>query len=139
MQNNVRQGLFPAVAAEDLSAMADRIVEITHADGALRVQLPTSDDSRALALLVEGAAAGSDCLCLPLNSDQQIRVTAKGAGNPGDSLCLADVATPADAGMLRALPEAADTYRVFAICEEEFADGGLLLARPNGPEAITVN
>jgi hypothetical protein len=138
-QNNVRRGRFLVVAAEDLTGMEDRLVELTHSAGSPRVQLPTSNTSRNLFLLIQGDAAGSNVLVAPIEPESNFRVKAKGAGNPGDSLCLADVATAADKGKVRALPAAAATYRVFAVCEEAFADGGLALARVNGPDSVVVN
>ena len=139
MQNNIRTGLFPVVAAVDLTGMEDRIVEMINDSGVAKVQLPSSNSSRPLYLLTEGGAAGSDVLAQPLGGESNFRVVAKGTGNPGDVLCLADGEdTAADKGKVRALPSAAGTYRAIAVCEETFADGGLGLARANGPEVITI-
>ena len=46
------------------------------------------------------------------------------------TLVLADTATPADKGKVRALPSAAGTYRGLALAEEAGVDGQLVLARP---------
>lgn len=139
MQTNVRKGRFLVVASEDLTGMEDRLVVLSHTGGVRRVALPTGNSDRALYLLLEGGASGAEVLVAPLDSESNVRIVAKGAGNPGDSLCLADVATAADKGKVRALPAAAATYRVFAVCEEAFADGGLALARPNGPDSVVVS
>ena len=138
-QSNVRRGPFPVIAAEDLTGMKDRLVELTHSGGVARVRLPTSNTARNLFLLVDDGASGSSVTVVPLTAEQNLRVKAVGAGNPGDGLCLADVATAADKGKVRAIPSANGTYRVFAVAEETFADGGLALARPNGPDSVTVS
>jgi hypothetical protein len=48
----------------------------------------------------------------------------------GDFRVLADVATAADKGKVRALPVAAGTYRGLAIAQEAGVDGQMVLSRP---------
>lgn len=138
-QNNTIKGLFSIQAGEDLSDKADIIVEMTHSSGTPTVQLPTANGNRPLYLLVEGAAAGAQCRVEPLSPKRNYRCRLKGAANPGDSLCLADIGTAGDKGKVRALPTTVDgTYRCFAVCEEAATDGGLALIRPNGAESVTI-
>jgi len=59
-----------------------------------------------------------------------VRVALKGTCNPGDVLVLADVATAADKGKVRALPAVAGTYRGLGIAEQAGVDGQLVLVRP---------
>lgn len=138
-QNNVRQGRFLVEAAEDLSGKSDVIVEMTSSSGRPVVRLPTAVTAVPLYLLVEGAAAGAQCLVEPLDPSRNFRVRVKGAVAPGDRICLADTGTAADKGKVRTVVTTVDgTYRVFMIAEETAADGGLGLFRPNGPEAVTI-
>lgn len=137
-QNNVRSGRFVVNAAEDLTGMEDRLVELTYSGSTPEVRLPTSNTARGLYVLIEGGEADTNVTVEPLNPDREVRLVAKGTGNPGDSVCLADVATAADKGKVRALPAAAATYRVFGILKAACADGDLALVSPNGPESVTV-
>ena len=61
-------------------------------------------------------------------------MTAKGAGNPGDLLVLADgVTTAADKGKVRSkagLTTGSGTYRLVGVAEEAFVDGQLVRMRP---------
>ena len=58
------------------------------------------------------------------------RLVAKGAGNPGDLLVLADgVTTAADKGKVRK-PTTTGTYRLVGVAEEAFVDGQLVRMRP---------
>ena len=66
-----------------------------------------------------------------MTPNRSVRIVAKGTGNPGDLLVLADGATvAADKGKVRKVPATAGTYRLVAIAEEAFADGQLVKARP---------
>ena len=59
-------------------------------------------------MLVYGAPAGGKATVRPLDPNRTVRVTAKGAGNPGDPLVLADgVTTAADKGKVRKVPATA--------------------------------
>ena len=75
----------------------------------------------------------------PSEAGRTIRVTLKGACNPGDVLVLADVTTAADKGKVRALPATAGTYRGLGIAEEIGVDGQLVLVRPALIGNITVS
>ena len=63
----------------------------------------------------------------PLTPNRTVRVIAKGTGNPGDLLVLADgVTTAADKGKVRKVPDDDGTYRLVGIAEEAFVDGQLV-------------
>ena len=78
------------------------------------------------------------CAVRPIEAGRNGRLRLKGTCNPGDALVLADVATAADKGKVRALPTAAGTYRGLALAEEAGVEGQLVLARPAMLGAITV-
>ncbi|MEI9999393.1 MAG: hypothetical protein WDO13_09595 [Verrucomicrobiota bacterium] len=84
-------------------------------------------------MLLYGAPLGGKATVRPLNPNRTVRITAKGTGNPGDLLILADVSTAADKGKVRSvagLTTGAGTFRVVGIAEEAFIDGQLVRTRP---------
>lgn len=129
-QSNTRSGDIPVTAGEDLADKENRLAKLADDGGALVALLPETNDDLALFLVIEGDEEGKTSSLRPLNPDRNIRVTLKDTCNPGDVLVLADVATPADIGKVRALPVAAGTYRGLLIAEEAGIDGQALLARP---------
>lgn len=138
-QSNTRQGDMPVTAGEDLTGKEDRLVELGNSSGTPVVTLPNANADFGLYLLIEGAASGETVSVRPLSIDRNLRVLLKSTCNPGDTLVLADVATAADKGKVRALPVAAGTYRGLLIAEEAGVDGQLVLARPNPVGNITVS
>ena len=60
---------------------------------------PVANNDYAIYVLIYGASPGNKATVRPLAENRQVRVTAKGTGNPGDLLVLADgVTTAADKG-----------------------------------------
>ena len=74
----------------------------------------------------------------PIEPARTVRIKLKSTCNPGDVLVLADVATAADKGKVRALPATSGTYRGLAIAEEAGVDGQTVLCRPAMLGNITV-
>lgn len=129
-QSNTHEGDLLITANEDLSAFADILVAPYNSAGQLVVTRPAANNDYAVYVLVYGAPAGGKATVRPLNSNRTVRLVAKGTGNPGDLLVLADGATAADKGKVRKVPATNGTYRVVAIAEEAFVDGQLVKARP---------
>ena len=137
-QSNTRVGDLRVLAGEDLTGMAGRLVSLTHDTGVAEVVLPTANSAHVPYVLIEEGEDAALVSVRPLEAGRNVRLKLKGACNPGDVLVLADVATAADAGKVRALPTAAGTYRGLAIAEESGVDGQLVLARPASIGNITV-
>jgi hypothetical protein len=130
-QSNTHEGDILITANEDLSALADVLVVPYNSSGALVVTRPAANNDYAVYVLVYGAPSGGKATVRPLNPDRTVRVVAKGTGNPGDALVLADgVTTAADKGKVRKVPVASGTYRVVGVAEEAFVDGQLVRMRP---------
>lgn len=130
-QSNTHEGDILVTANENLSTYADVLVAPYNSAGQLVVTRPAANNDYAVYVLVYGAPQGGKATVRPLNPDRTVRVVAKGAGNPGDLLSLADgVTTPADAGKVRKCPTASGTYRLVGIAEEAFVDGQLVRMRP---------
>ena len=129
-QSNTRVGDFRVLAGESLTGMEGRLVMMAHDTGVPEVVLPAANSDLALYALIEGAGDAKLVSVRPIQADRTVRLALKGTCNPGDVLVLADVATAADKGKVRALPAAAGTYRGLAIAESVGVDGQLVLARP---------
>ena len=129
-QTNTRSGDIPVTAGEDLTGKEDRLVKVANDSGQTVAKLPEANSDLALFVLIEGAEADKTAALRPLSPERNVRLPLKGTCNPGDTLVLADVATAADKGKVRALPAAAGTYRGLAIAEQAGVDGQLVLARP---------
>jgi len=110
--------------------MSDILVAPYNSSGQIIVTRPAANNDYAIYVLVYGAVSGGKATVRPLDPNRTVRVTAKGTGNPGDALVLADVATTADKGKVRKLPATTGTYRLVAIAEEAFVDGQLVKVRP---------
>ena len=129
-QSNTHEGDFLVTANEDLSALADVLVVPYNNAGQLVVTRPAANNDYALYVLVYGAPVGGKATVRPMQPNRTVRIVAKGSGNPGDPLVLADgVTTAADKGKVRK-PTTTGTYRLVAIAEEAFVDGQLVKARP---------
>ncbi len=133
-QSNTHEGDILVTANEDLSTYADVLVAPYNSSGSLVVTRPAANNDNAVYVLVYGAPSGAKATVRPLDSNRTVRVTAKGTGNPGDLLVLADgVTTAADKGKVRSkasLTGGSGTYRVVGIAEEAFVDGQLVRMRP---------
>ena len=133
-QSNTQEGDFLITANEDLSTYADVLVAPYNRSGALVTTRPIANNDAAIYVLLYGAPSGGQATVRPLNPNRTVRIVAKGTGNPGDLLVLADgVTTPADAGKVRSkasLTAGSGTYRVVGIAEEAFVDGQLVRTRP---------
>jgi len=138
MQNDVRAGIFPVKAGEDLTGKEDYLVVLSHTAGVPEVNLPTAITDHALYVLISAGTSGAVVSVAPLSPEKTYRVPIKGGCNPGDRLCLADVSVAADKGKVRAVPEDAGDYRTFARAESLSTDGNLAKIRPAGVETITV-
>jgi hypothetical protein len=133
-QSNTQEGDFLVTANEDLSTYADVLVAPYNSGGTLVVTRPAANNDEAVYVLLYGAPQGAQATVRPLNPNRTARVVAKGTGNPGDLLVLADgVANAADRGKVRSkagLTAGSGTYRVVGIAEEAFIDGQLVRTRP---------
>jgi hypothetical protein len=130
-QSNTQEGDLLITANQNLSAYADVLVAPYNNGGTLVVTLPVANNDPAVYVLLYGAPVGGQATVRPLSPNRTVRVVAKGTGNPGDLLVLADVAT--DAGKVRSkagLTAGSGTYRVVGIAEEAFVDGQLVRTRP---------
>lgn len=125
-QSDTKVGQLPLICGEALTDKEGYLCKL----GSTGALLPTSIDELAPYLCVAGEAADANGQFQPFTGERNHRVFAKGAGSKGDQLVLADPSTPADKGKLRVLPEAADTYLVLAIAEEDFVDGQSVKVRP---------
>ena len=137
-QSNTRVGDIRVLAGEDLTGMAGRLVKMTHDTGVPEVKLPAANTDYAVYVMIEGGVDAALVSVRPVEAGRNVRVALKGTCNPGDLLVLADVATAADKGKVRALPAVAGTYRGLAIAEQVGVDGQLVLARPAMIGNITV-
>jgi hypothetical protein len=130
-QSNTHDGDLLLTAGEDLSTFADVLVAPYNSSGAVVVTRPAANNDYALYVLVYGAPAAGKATVRPLDPNRTVRVTAKGAGNPGDPLVLADgVTTAADKSKVRKVPTTSGTYRLVGVAEEAFVDGQLVRIRP---------
>jgi len=122
------------VANEDLSQLADVLVAPYNNGGELVVTRPAANNDPAVYLLIYGATTGLPATVRPMSPNRSVRIVAKGTGNPGDLLVLADgVSVAADKGKVRSkasLTAGSGTYRLVAIAEEAFVDGQLVKSRP---------
>ena len=129
-QSNTIEGDLLLTAGEDLSTAHDLLVAPYNSSGQLVVTRPAANNDYALYVLMYGAPSGGKATVRPLAPTRTVRVVAKGTGNSGDALVLADGATAADKGKVRKVPASAGTYRLVGIAEETFADGQLVRLRP---------
>ena len=133
-QSNTQEGDLLVTTGEDLSTYADVLVAPYNSSGSLVVTRPAANNDYAVYVLVYGTTSGAQATVRPLNPNRTVRVVAKGAGNPGDMLVLADgVTTAADRGKVRSkasLTAGSGTYRVVGIAEEAFVDTQLVRTRP---------
>ena len=133
-QSNTQEGDFLVTANQNLSTYADVLVAPYNSGGQLVVTLPAANNDPAIYVLLYGAPQGGQATVRPLNPSRTVRIVAKGTGNPGDLLVLADgVTVPTDAGKVRSkasLTAGSGTYRVVGIAEEAFIDGQLVRTRP---------
>src|SRR5271155_6080512 len=101
-QSNTNEGDILLTTGEDLSTYADVLVAPYNSSGLLVVTRPAANNDYALYVLVYGAPSAGQATVRPMSPNRTVRVTAKGAGNPGDLLVLADgVTTAADKGKVR--------------------------------------
>ena len=137
-QSNTRVGDFRVLAGEALTGCEGRLVKMGHDTGVAEVTLPGANSDHVPYVLIEGDADAKLVSVRPMQGDRNVRITLKGTCNPGDVMVLADVATAADKGKVRALPVAAGTYRGLGIAEQVGVDGQLVLIRPAMIGNITV-
>jgi hypothetical protein len=137
-QSDTQVGDVVMLAGENLTGKEGLLAVLTHDAGVPEVKLPASNDDVALYLVMDGGADGSHVSLRFLDAGRNTRLTLKGTCNPGDVLVLADVATAADKGKVRALPAVPGTYRGLAIAEEKGVDGQYVLTRPVLVGLITV-
>lgn len=125
-QTDTKVGQLPLICGEDLTGKEGLLGKLTTTG----VLLPTAITDITPYIVVGGEVITVEGQFKPLTNNENARVFAKGAGSKGASLVLANPATPADKGKVRALPVASGTYRVLAIAEEDFVDGQLVKLRP---------
>ena len=131
-QSNTQEGDLLLTTGEDLSTYADVLVAPYNSSGQIVVTRPAANNDYALYVLVYGAPLAGKATVRPLSPNRTVRITAKGAGNPGDLLVLADgVTTSADKGKVRSNAGlTTGTYRLVGVAEEAFVDGQLVRTRP---------
>ena len=133
-QSNTKEGDLLIAANEDLSALADVLVAPYNNAGQLSVTRPVANNDYAVYVLVYGAPSGGLATVRPLSPSRSVRVVAKGTGNAGALLVLADgVTTATDRGKVRSsasLTAGAGTFRLVGIAEEAFVDGQTVKVRP---------
>lgn len=123
IQNNTRRGMLPFIGVASLVGLEGYLVELVNASGVAKVQVPDAIGDTAFFIVEKGAAAGAYSDVIPLETGTNQRAVAKGTGNPGAVLVLADPSTAADKGKLRTLPATAGTYFSPGFAEEAFVDG----------------
>lgn len=138
MQSNVQEGDIVLLANEDLQGKEDYLVKIVNDSGTAKFALPDAITDYALFLVTDGGDEDELTYARPLEPGRNVRLKMEGTCNPGDVLVLAAIAG-SDAGMVRALPSSAGTYRGLAIAEEIAVDGQLVKARPALIGNITVS
>ena len=138
-QTDTRTGSFRVLAGEDLTDKEGYLVVLTHDGGVPEVKLPADNGDYALYAVINDGEDAENVDVQPLEAGANVRLALKGTCNPGDVLVLADTATAADKGKVRALPTAAGTYRGLAVAEETGVDGQYVLCRPAliGPVTVT--
>lgn len=124
-----KEGLIALPAAEDLSAKAGYLAVIVNDSGTPKAALPSDNGDLPVYVIRNGAEAGSLADLEPLHSNVQIQVKAKGTGNAGDLLILADTTTAADKGKVRAIT-GNDPWLLLGVAEETFVDGQMVKMRP---------
>jgi hypothetical protein len=133
-QSNTHDGDLLIATGEDLSTYADVLVAPYNSAGVLVVTRPVANNDYAVYVLVYGAPPAGKATVRPMDPNRTVRITAKGAGNPGDLLVLADgVTTAADRGKVRSvagLTTGSGAYRIVGIAEEAFVDTQLVRTRP---------
>jgi hypothetical protein len=133
-QSNTIEGDLLLTTGEDLSTYADVLVAPYNSSGQVVITRPVANNDYALYVLVYGAPPAGKATVRPLSPNRTVRATAKGAGNPGDLLVLADgVTTAADRGKVRSkssLTPGSGTYRLVGVAEEAFVDSQLVRMRP---------
>ena len=137
-QNNTQVGPLPIIGTASLVGKENLLVKMTNASGTLNCVVPADIDDRVFGVVDDGKGAGEASSIVPLEPGRNLRVKLKGTCNPGDALVLADPSTPADAGKLRTVPAAADTYYILAFAEEVGVDGQKVKVRPAPREAVVV-
>lgn len=130
-QTNTQAGDKPFLAASDFTGLAGRAAKLSNSAGVAKLAAIAALTDIPTFLVVDDAASGLPVTGRPLDHAQNVRITLKGTCNPGDVLVLADPATPADAGKVRALPAGAGVYVQVGLAEEIGVDGQLLLTRPD--------
>lgn len=129
---------FHILAGEDLTGARSRLVVLTHNNGIAETKLPSANTDYAVYQLQEEGADADSVSIERFANHREFRVPLKGACNPGSLLVLADVATAADKGKLRALPAATGTYRVLAIARENGVEAQNVKCEAIGPFDVTV-
>jgi len=138
-QSDIKVGLIPLNCGEDLTGLEGRLVKLAAGPGPkAEALLPTANTDITPFLCVSGDEEDQEGSFQPFTGEQNHRVRANGLGSAGDRLVLADTATPADKGKVRALPAAPGTYEVIAIAEEDFVDEQLVKCRPIAARSVTV-
>lgn len=127
IQTNVQQGKFPINSGIALTGKEGYLVKLADQGTQPEVLLPTDEADVCQYVVDYGGALDTDSEVIPLVQGQQVRLVAKGSGNSGDRLVLADISTAA--GKVEKTPTDADTYFAVGYAEEDFADGQHVLCR----------
>lgn len=130
VQSNTREGPLPIVAGESLVDKSGYLVKLVNDTGVLKALLPTANTDVCLFVVEDEAANAATAAVRPIYGNSNVRIKAKGTGNPGDLLVLADVGTAADKGKVRAATATMATSFVVGYAEETFVDGQFVRVRP---------
>lgn len=128
-QTNTKRGSRPINSGESLVDKEARLVMLADGGSVEEVVLPNAVTDVCPFVVLEGGAEDKNSTVLPLGSEQQVRIMAKGTGSAGDILVLAAIDGTED-GKVRTLPATAGQYFSPGIAEEDFADGQFVLVRP---------
>lgn len=137
-QSNTTQGIRISTAGDDLTGKRSRLVVCSNSGGKRVFKLPTANNAPAVFIVQDEGPLGDDISYERLNPDKQYRIPLVGTCNPGDLITLADVATAANRGAVRAVPATSGTYRIYGIAEEAGVDGQRVLITPHSQPDVVV-
>jgi hypothetical protein len=128
-QSNTVQGSRKFNSGESLVGKEGYLVALVDGGSIAELLLPTSVSQLTLFLVDMGMGLDENSDAQPLVTGDERRLIAKGAGSAGDVLVLADPATPADKGKVRAVPATEGAYFSPGVAQEDFANGQFVLVR----------
>lgn len=136
-QSNTIEGLITVTPNADLTGKEGFLARIVNSSGVAKADLPSAITQQCLYVIEQGATTSGKAELRPLVSGRQVRIKAKGAGNPGDK---AVPATTGDFGKIRADATGlgGGSSALIGYFEEAFVDGQLALVRYCPEVSITL-